>query len=159
MFTQTIRSNRVLFAFLVVSMVALMASNAYGQGTQQCTLRSALTAAEIDQLIPGNSFTTMNAGDVLAPVAGAGVTYITSAYGLLCTLGVIKQIADLLFLLVTILAVAAIVYSAFLFLTSAGDPTKTGAAKNWLLYAIVGLVIAVIARIIPAVAITLLGIG
>lgn len=141
-----------MLALMLAGMVVGMSPVAYGQGTQQCTLRAALTAAEVTQLVPGSGLGAQTAGTVLTPA-------ITSAYGLLCTLGVIKQIADLLFLLVTILSVAAIVYSAFLFLTSAGDPTKTALAKNWLLYAIVGLVVAVIARIIPAVAITLLGIG
>src|SRR3990167_10350899 len=132
------KSGKIMLALVLAGMVVGMSPVAYGQGTQQCTLRAAVTAAELQQLIPGDPVATgdLAAGTVLGPV-GSTAPVKTNGYGLICSLGVIKQIADLLFLLVTILSVAAIVYSAYLFLTSAGDPTKTGAAKNWLLYAIV----------------------
>ena len=125
---------------------------------EKCTLRAGITAAEIAQLVPGSTLGALTAGTILVPVGATGGT-ATSAYGLLCAFGVIKQIAELLFLLVSIMVVAIIVYAAYLFLTSGGDPTKTKDAKSWLMYAIIGMVVAVIARIIPAVAITLLGIG
>ena len=45
-------------------------------------------------------------------------------------------------------AIIMIIFSAFRYITSGGDSNKVGAAKNTLIYAIIGLIIVALAQII-----------
>lgn len=56
-----------------------------------------------------------------------------------------KPIIDLLLYVVAIISVVVIIISGIRYATSAGDASKIAAAKNTLLYAIVGLVVSVFA--------------
>jgi hypothetical protein len=50
----------------------------------------------------------------------------------------------------TIVAVLMIVYGGFTYITAAGDPAKAGSGKSILTFAIIGLAIALIAKLIPS---------
>lgn len=60
----------------------------------------------------------------------------------------IKTIINILSVLVGVIAVIMIVIGGFRYITSGGDSTKVSAAKNTILYALVGLVIVALAQII-----------
>jgi hypothetical protein len=155
--------SKLFFALVLVALIASV-SPVYAQTTQTeiCTVRATVTLEEAQKLAPGDQAITsgVSAGKILGPLNTLQTVDIkTNAYGILCAFAVVKQITDLLFLLVTILVVTVIVYSAYLFLTSGGDPKKITDARQWLLYAVIGIVVAIIARIIPGIAIALLGIG
>jgi len=47
-------------------------------------------------------------------------------------------------------AVLVIVYGGFLYITAAGDPSKAEKGKTALTLAIIGIVIALIARLVPS---------
>lgn len=49
-----------------------------------------------------------------------------------------------------LIAVIAIVYGGVLYMTSGGDPGKVKQAKNTILYAIIGLIVSVLAFVIVA---------
>ncbi|MEK7635830.1 MAG: hypothetical protein AAB405_01940 [Patescibacteria group bacterium] len=61
--------------------------------------------------------------------------------------GVIKWIYTIFFILAGIFILAA----AFTYLTAQGDPEKVGKAKSQIIYAIVAIVVALIALSIPAI--------
>jgi len=61
----------------------------------------------------------------------------------------LNSVADWLFTIFMIVAVIAIIYSAFLYLTAAGDETKVTKARKALTYAIIAIVIALLAGSIP----------
>jgi len=50
-----------------------------------------------------------------------------------------------------------IVWAAFLYLTSAGDTTKLGQAKDKVLYAAVGIVVALLAKALPGIVLSVVG--
>lgn len=81
--------------------------------------------------------------DVLGGVAGraAGRTFAQF----------VESIARLFGLFIMAASVIAVVYSAFLFLTSGGDSDKVGTARQALLYAVIGVAVAVLAFAVPAV--------
>src|SRR3990167_5070270 len=60
----------------------------------------------------------------------------------------IKNIIQILSIVVGIIAVVMIILGGFRYVTSGGDATKVQSAKNTLLYAVIGLVIALLAQII-----------
>jgi len=71
---------------------------------------------------------------------------ITSPEGVVTTLDTISQ---WLFTIFFALAVVFLVYAAFLYLTAGGNETRVGSAKGVLIYAIVAIVVALIAGGIP----------
>src|SRR3989344_1071149 len=60
----------------------------------------------------------------------------------------ITNIINIVSILVGIIAVLMIILGGFRYVTSGGDATKVQSAKNTLLYAVIGLVIALLAQII-----------
>ena len=59
--------------------------------------------------------------------------------------GVIRTVSNILIWVVGIVAVIMIVWSGFKYITTAGDASKVASAKSSLIYAIVGLIIAILA--------------
>jgi hypothetical protein len=55
------------------------------------------------------------------------------------------------------LAVVLTIFGAFSILTAGGSPEKASTGKNYILYAVVGLAIAFIARAIPGIAKSIMG--
>lgn len=81
-------------------------------------------------------------------------TVVTSYSGVI---GVINTIGNWMFGILLALAVIFIVYAAFLYLTAAGDEKKIGQAKDIIIYAVVAIVVAVLAKGIILVAQSLVG--
>lgn len=82
------------------------------------------------------------AGSGSAACSGNGSDTITG------TNGIILKAASLMSIIAGIAAVLVIMISGFLFITAGGDSNKISTAKNSLIYAIVGLVVIVLARAI-----------
>lgn len=61
----------------------------------------------------------------------------------------LEVVANVIFTVLIILAVIFILFAAFYYLTAAGDPTKLEKAKTILIYAGVGIAVALVARGIP----------
>jgi hypothetical protein len=59
---------------------------------------------------------------------------------------VISTIVNILSAIVGILAVIMVIFSGFKYVTAGGDSGKVSSAKNTLIYAIVGIVVAALAR-------------
>lgn len=59
--------------------------------------------------------------------------------------GVVRDIINLFLYIIGIIAVIMLIYGGFQYLTSAGSSDKVKNAKNTILYAIIGLVIAIFA--------------
>lgn len=62
--------------------------------------------------------------------------------------GIITKIANIIALIVGVAAVIVIIIAGIQYMLSTGDATKVNNAKNAILYAVVGLVVAVFARTI-----------
>ena len=60
--------------------------------------------------------------------------------------GIITKVANIIAIIVGIAAVIIIIIAGIQYMTSTGDPTKVNNAKNAILFAVIGLVVAVLAR-------------
>ena len=58
--------------------------------------------------------------------------------------GMIQAVINTMLFLIGIAAVIAIIISGFMYITSAGDPGKIKKAKDTLLYAVIGIVVAIL---------------
>ncbi len=84
---------------------------------------------------------------------GTGVCYLVAGqkeYGLVGMFNVLYNVTNWVFFLMTIAAVLMIVFGGFTYITAAGDPAKAEKGKTILTYAIIGLAIALIAKLIPS---------
>jgi len=59
---------------------------------------------------------------------------------------VVDNITNWLFAILIAVAVIFILIAAFHFITAAGDPAKTEKARNYVLYALIGVVVAFVAK-------------
>ncbi len=60
----------------------------------------------------------------------------------------IKNIVNFISVIVGVVAVIMIIYGGFRYITSGGDSAGVGAAKNTIIYALVGLIIVALAQVI-----------
>ncbi len=78
------------------------------------------------------------------------ITKETKDWGMVCTLNSVYTVTNWIFYIMTIVAVLMIVFGGFTYITAAGDPAKAEKGKTILTYAIIGLAIALIAKLIPS---------
>lgn len=81
----------------------------------------------------------------------------TSDVGVCCMINTIYTVTNWIFYIMTLVAVLFVVFGGFTVLTSAGDPTKATKGKSMLTYAVIGLAIALLAKLVPSVVRFILG--
>jgi hypothetical protein len=70
---------------------------------------------------------------------------------------IVGIVMNVLFILVGALGVAFIVIGGIKYITSGGDEKKVASAKNTILYAVIGLVVAILARVIIGIVLNAIG--
>lgn len=65
--------------------------------------------------------------------------------------GELKQIMNVIYMIAVVVAVIVIIIAGILYATSSGDPGKTTKAKNAILYAIIGLVVVIVAYTVTTI--------
>jgi len=127
----------------LLALVVLMPGLAHAQ--EVCTVRSGVSAEEATDLLSKPHG---------AVAAGAQLTLDGPEAGdnaLICTYGFVKFVTNIVFIAVLILAALFIALSAFFYVTAAANAEKKTKARDFLVWAIVGLVVASLARVIPAI--------
>jgi len=76
--------------------------------------------------------------------------YDSKNYGIVGMFNIIYNITNWIFFIMTLVAVLMIVFGGFVYITAAGDPAKAGKGKSILTYAVIGLAIALIAKLVPS---------
>ncbi len=79
------------------------------------------------------------------------ITNPTTNWGMICMVDSIMTVTDWIFYILLLVAVIMIIIGGFMFITSAGSPEKATGARQILIYAIIGLIIAVLAKLIPSI--------
>ena len=79
-----------------------------------------------------------------------------SEWGLICLFETIFNITDFVAYLLFAIVVIMGIISGILFMTAGGDPGKVETARKLLIYLIVGLVVAVMAKMIPSIVLTVI---
>ncbi|MDD5738906.1 MAG: pilin [Candidatus Pacebacteria bacterium] len=100
-------------------------------------------------VIVGSDSGACNLGDNMTP---------TKDWGIVCMLNTIYTVTNWVFYILTLVAVLMIVYGGFVYITAAGDPAKAGSGKSILTFAIIGLAIALIAKLIPSLVKFIIGV-
>ncbi|MEX0877747.1 MAG: hypothetical protein WDZ40_02675 [Candidatus Spechtbacterales bacterium] len=135
---------------LLVALGMIIALGAFAQ-TTTCRVRADVTEGEVNALTGGAQTATVIAGSSLN-LTGANA----GDNALICGFSLIKWITNILFVVIIAVAILLFAYAAFLFVTAGDNPDKKTRAKTFLIWAIVGLIVASLARLIPGIAQTLL---
>ena len=149
-----ILTTLALISILAVLVVPLIASAQTGP-QQCCKLRRTIT---IDT-------NTCNAGDIMGPlgidtcnIGGTSQSVACKAdiWGLFCTINTIGTVVDWIFVVLVAVAVLFVILGAMHILIAGGDPEKVNTGRNYIMWAVIGLVIAFLARAVPAIVATAL---
>ena len=127
----------VLLGFLTVMLVPMIVS---AQVTQ-CTLKHDITDFD--------------------PVCTAGATVteaVTKAWGMCCLLDAVYTVTDWIFFIIIVVVGLLVIWGAFTIVTAGGAPEKATSGRNFILYALIGLAVALLAKAIPSIVSALLGV-
>ncbi len=72
-------------------------------------------------------------------------------WGGYCLVNTIEQVTNWVFFIFIALTVIFVIIGGITFMTAAGDPEKTTKGRKFIVYALVGVVIGVLAKAIPAI--------
>jgi hypothetical protein len=108
------------------------------------------------QAMPKTCHLTRDLTDInTACTSGADVSI--EDYGMCCLVNTIYSITDWIFYILMAFVGIMIIIGAFTIITAGGSPEKVTAGRNYILYAIIGMVVAFFARAIPAIVKTVIG--
>ena len=127
----------VLLGFLTVMLVPMIVS---AQVTQ-CTLKHAITDFD--------------------PTCTAGATVnetATKAWGMCCLLDAVYTATDWIFFIIIVVVGLLVIWGAFTIVTAGGAPEKATSGRNFILYALIGLAVALLAKAIPSIVKALIGV-
>ncbi len=71
--------------------------------------------------------------------------------GVCCLLNALYNVTDWFFVIIVALAGIFVVIGAMTLLMSAGDPSKVSSGRNYIMYAIIGLIVGFLAKAIPSI--------
>jgi len=83
------------------------------------------------------------------PLTDGSCLYSAGDCGMCCLLNGVYNITDWVFVLLMAISSLMIIWGAVMFTTSSGDPEKTGKARQLIIYAAVGIAVALFSRAIP----------
>ena len=145
----------LILSLLVVGLIAPVMAGAQDQKIKEC--------CKINQAINMGDTGTCDKDDVAAPDDAASVLCGATAaacpkpatalgnWGMFCLVNVIYTVTNWIFYIMMIAVVIVFVAAGAIYMMSSGDAEKTKSAKGLMIYGIVGLVVALIARLIPSV--------
>jgi len=84
-------------------------------------------------------------------------SFSNDQWGMICLINTITYLTNWIFYLMMIAVVVVFVIAAAWFMMAGGDPEKTSKAKGMMTLGIVGLVIALVAKLIPSVVKLIIG--
>ncbi len=93
------------------------------------------------------------------PASGNDCDFDSTTYdcGICCMLNTIYTVTNWIFYILILVAVIMIILGGFVFMTAAGSPEKTAKGRNIVVYAVIGIAIAIIAKLVPVLVRTIIG--
>ena len=136
-----------VFSFLILGAFAALPAHAQGP-KEGCTLVRDVTVRdfEISTGVVVESGTTKVSKNV--PLADSPLK--TSDWGTICLVNTINNVVNWVFILMLTVSVGLIAFAGFMFMTAGADAEKQKQAGGMIKAAVIGIVIAILARIVPA---------
>lgn len=157
----------VVLSVLLAAFVLPAVASAQGDSPSECcTINRAIDFDDVDNDCTEKQIAAPNeeaAADCnvggLAPGPGSDLVCGGSSWGMYCLVNSINSVTDWIFYLMMVFVVVMIVIGGATYMLAAGNPERAGRGKGIIIYGIVGLVIALLARLIPSVVKLVVGMG
>ncbi|MBI4359245.1 MAG: hypothetical protein HY577_01545 [Candidatus Nealsonbacteria bacterium] len=142
--------KKILFVLLFASLVVPMLALAQTGPEDCCKIRRNIT-------VDG---TPCASGTVVGPTGGTcslGITCTTEKWGLFCAMNTLYAITDWIFLFLILIVILLVIFGAFKIMMSAGDAAKVKEGRDMIMYAAIGLLVALVSRAVPSIVKAILG--
>jgi len=160
--TNTLNISRIAqfvaaFALLTMLVAALPASAQQIQ--EQCTLsrnvKFSLVGADVvldkDKVVGSTDAATTATKNGGTALSAAEKTELVKKWGTVCLINTVNTVTDWAFFIILTISFVFVAFGGFTWMTSQGDPEKQDKAGKMIAAALVGTIIAIIARVIPAI--------
>jgi len=97
-------------------------------------------------------------GTVTCTLVDGVCKYTSSNCGMCCLLNSVYNVTDWIFIILITISSLMIIWGAIMFTTSSGDPEKTGKARQLIIFAAVGIVVALFSRAVPPIVKMVIGV-
>jgi len=77
--------------------------------------------------------------------------------GMCCLMNAIYTVTDWIFVILIAIVAIMVIAGAFTLVTAAGTPEKVTTGRNYIIYAMIGMVVALLAKAIPAIVRAVMG--
>lgn len=136
-----------LSVLAVLALPLLVLAQAPPAEVTGCTMRHNLT---------GTAWTSKG---FICPAVGSSCPFDSTTFtcAVCCLMDSVYTVTDWIFVGITFVAVVMVLLGAYNMVTAAGNPEKVTAGKNYILWAAIGFIVALMARAIPAIARNILG--
>jgi len=137
------KMKKIIFLLLLAVVVTPAAALAQEIPAEQaqCVIKFTIDTSATDRM----GVNCGNAGDVCL-FSDAGADCATC-----CAMSWVYYVSNIFFVFVIVISVLFILLAAYNFITSAGDATKVSTARSQILYAAIGIFVALLAKFFPAI--------
>ena len=146
-------SALVLIGFLGVLLVPLFVS-AQEAPKECCTMKRSVTienkTCAAGQVAAPDSTWVGATTDKCAGTAWCLDELTKGQWGMFCLLNTLYSITDWIFVILVGLAGIFVIIGAMTLLMAAGNPEKVTSGRNYILYAAIGLIVGLLAKVIPS---------
>jgi len=101
--------------------------------------------------IPKDTVVGSEAASLNSSLCRFGNVTAKENWGMYCMVDTVMTITDWIFYIFMMVVVIMLIIAGFMFVTSNGKPENVGKARSLLVYAIIGLIIGLLARAIPSI--------
>jgi hypothetical protein len=138
----------VLLSALLLMVAPLVLAQAVVPEPTKCVLRGSWDTAD------------WKAKGMDCPAKGSDCLFDSTTYdcGACCMIDAVYAVSNWVFIVVLTIGFIFIILGAFNIITAGGSPEKVTAGRNYVLYAIIGIVVAVLFRSLPNIVLTIVGI-
>ena len=139
----------VILALMVIAAPMVLAQAAPTE-ISKCVMSHTLT---------DSSWTNLG---ISCPDSGADCPFINAVgtnftCGACCLMNSIYTVTNWIFLIIIIIAGIFILLGAFNIITAGGSPEKANVGRSYIIYAVAGVIVALLAKVIPTVARNIIG--
>jgi len=147
--------KKVLTALVLVSLLAILAAPMLASAAEiipttieKCNMRHDLT---------GTAWTDRG---IICAAKSVDCTFSDTAQtcGVCCIMDTVYTVTDWIFVFVVTLVVIFILLGAFSILTAAGTPEKVATGRSYIIYACIGMLVALLAKAIPWIVRNVIGV-
>lgn len=147
--------------FLIIGFIFL-GSFQFAHAAEDCRLRADISVKEYKAITgkdaPEGVEFTANDNPTLKLDGSDDDVRTAGDNALLCAFGLIKWASTILLALISIVAAIMIMLAAFFFITAGQNIQRSAKARSFIAYAVLGLIVAGLAAVIPTIALSILGV-